>query len=199
MDREAGLAALEQLRELAASVDEACFAMDPIAVLDAMGKGGRIACAPLVYGYVSYAVPGFRTHRVSFHDIPSAWPGGGVGGSALGGTGIAVSAFSEHPEEAMAFACHVAGPKAQAGTYAGAGGQAGHRAAWTDEGVDRAAGRFYSGTLATLDAAWLRPRHDGYMAFQGRASERISEALQGGNLGVAMDDIERLFAASFTS
>jgi multiple sugar transport system substrate-binding protein len=151
----------------------------------------------LIYGYVSYARPGFRRHRIAFHDMPSAHLGVGVGGSALGGTGIAVSAFSAHPKEALAFARYVAGPAAQAGLYAASGGQAGHRAAWTSTEVDQEAGGFYSGTLATLDGAWLRPRHDGYMNFQGPASDRIATALHDGNLRSAVEDLERLFAASF--
>lgn len=196
VDRAAGRRALERLRALAALIDPVAYEMDPIAVLDRMGEE-EIACAPLIYGYVSYAGPGFRRNRIAFHDIASVTPGGGVAGSALGGTGIAVSAFSKDPEAAIAFARHVAGPAVQRERYVQAGGQAGHRAAWTDAGVDRAAGGFYSGTLATLDGAWLRPRHDGYMAFQGPASERISEALRDGDLNGALDDLQRLFDASF--
>ena len=67
-----------------------------------MTSGGTIACAPLIYGYISYAIPGMRPQRVTFHDIPSTGAGG-VGGSALGGTGIAVSAFCKAPEAALAF------------------------------------------------------------------------------------------------
>jgi hypothetical protein len=100
-------------------------------------------------------------------------------------------------KEALAFARYVAGPAAQAGLYAASGGQAGHRAAWTSTEVDQEAGGFYSGTLATLDGAWLRPRHDGYMNFQGPASDRIATALHDGNLRSAVEDLERLFAASF--
>jgi len=33
---------------------------------------------------------------------------------------------------------------------------------------------------ATLDGAWLRPRHDGSVPFQQAASKRLNEALTGG-------------------
>lgn len=197
VDRAAGTEALERLRELAMHVGDECWSMDPIAVFDRLGEGGQVACAPLIYGYVSYARPGFRRYRISFHDMPSIEPGGGVDGSALGGTGIAVSAFSAHPEEALAFARYVAGPEAQAGLYSASGGQAGHRAGWTNPKADQAAGGFYSGTLATHDGAWLRPRHNGYMGFQGPASERVATALRDGDFNGALDDLERLFASSF--
>ncbi|WP_204313473.1 hypothetical protein, partial [Klebsiella michiganensis] len=65
--------------------------------------GSAVACAPLIYGYVNYAIAGFRPHLVAFADIPTAGNNGPMG-SALGGTGIAVSAFSEHRQAAVDFA-----------------------------------------------------------------------------------------------
>ncbi|MCA0996682.1 extracellular solute-binding protein [Alloyangia pacifica] len=197
VDRAGGRDALALLRDLAQRVDPACYEMDPIEVLAHMAQSDRIACAPLIYGYISYALPGAKPHRVTFHDIPEAAPGAGPKGSALGGTGLAVSAFGQHPEAAIAFARHAAGPGAQAGLWASAGGQAGHREAWTSAKVDAGAGNFYSGTLATLDAAWMRPRHDGYMPFQQAASERLNAALKDGAFEAAMDDLDQLFAATF--
>lgn len=197
VDRAGGLRALELLQALAAKVDPACFGMDPIAVLAEMAAGDRTACAPLIYGYISYSLPDAAPHRVTFHDIPEAAPGTGPKGSALGGTGLAVSAFCKHPDAAIAFARHAAGPEAQAGFWASTGGQAGHRDAWVSAQVDAGAGGFYSGTVATLDAAWMRPRHDGYMPFQQEASERINAALKDGKFEAAMDDLDRMFAATF--
>ena len=194
-DRDGAGEALARLKALADRVDPACFQQDPIAVLDAMSSGDRIACAPLIYGYISYAIPGMRPKRVTFHDIPST--GKGVAGSALGGTGIAVSAFCKAPEAAVAFARHIAGPEAQAGLYVEAGGQAGHRSGWTSAQADAAAGGFYSGTLATLDGAWMRPRHDGYMPFQQAAAERVNEALKDGQITAALDDLDEMFKKSF--
>ncbi|MFV0408654.1 MAG: extracellular solute-binding protein [Paracoccus sp. (in: a-proteobacteria)] len=199
-DRAAGIVALAQLAELSALVDPVCFDQDPIAVLETMAAGHAIACAPLIYGYVSYARRNATGARLSFHDIPETAPRAGVGGSALGGTGIAVSAVTAHPEAAIAFARHIAGPEVQCGLYAAAGGQVGHGAAWRGRAVDeKNSGGFYSGTMRTLDAAWLRPRHDGYMGFQDAASRRISAALRDGDFASAMDDLEALFAASFLS
>ncbi|EPX75857.1 extracellular solute-binding protein [Salipiger mucosus] len=197
VDRDGGRPALEMLQALAQQVDPACFGMDPIAVLEAMADTDDIACSPLIYGYISYSLPDTARRRVTFHDIPEAAPGAGPRGSALGGTGLAVSAFSKHPDEAAAFARHAAGPEVQAGPWAEAGGQAGHRTAWTTPKTDAAAGHFYSGTLATLDAAWMRPRHDGYMPFQQEASERLNAALKDGGFEAAMDDLDRMFAATF--
>ncbi|TIT39670.1 MAG: carbohydrate ABC transporter substrate-binding protein, partial [Mesorhizobium sp.] len=107
---------------------------------------------PLIYGYVSYAASGFRANRLAFADIPVIGSDGPIG-SALGGTGIAVSAFSEAKEAAIDFAYWVASCDVQRGIYAAAGGQPGHAAAWEDQAVNEATGSFYRDTRATLEGA----------------------------------------------
>ncbi|RWJ02938.1 MAG: carbohydrate ABC transporter substrate-binding protein, partial [Mesorhizobium sp.] len=81
-----------------------------------------------IYGYVSYAIAGFRTNRLAFADIPAVGDAGPAG-SALGGTGIAVSAFSKAKQAATDFAYWIASGDVQCGPYAAAGGQPGHAAA----------------------------------------------------------------------
>eukprot|EP01035_Chromulina_nebulosa_P051261 gene51261-69775_t len=159
--------------------------------------GSTAACAPLTYGYVSYAMAGFRPNRVKFTDIPAAGTQG-PRGSALGGTGIAVSAFCRAPEQAMDFAYWIASGDIQKSLYASAGGQPGHAAAWEDDAVNATTADFYRDTRATLEAAWVRPRHDGYMAFQQAASERINEGLTGAEPTAAVVvALNRLFRESF--
>ena len=168
-----------QLRELIPLLDPRCLTQDPIAVFEDMAQpAATIDCVPLIYGYVNYAWPGFRLAQLGFADMPG-WQGHGPVGSALGGTGIAVSAHSRHAAQAVDFALWVAGAEAQRGPFAAAGGQPGHAAAWEDDTVNAAAGNFYRATRATLEGAWVRPRHDGYMAFQQAASERLNAGLLG--------------------
>jgi multiple sugar transport system substrate-binding protein len=188
----------ELLREMAALVDPACFDMDPIAVSEQMAEpGSKIICAPLIYGYVSYAMDGFRPNRLAFADIPVAGGEGPVG-SALGGTGIAVSSFSTARDAAIDFAYWVASGEVQRGLYAASGGQPGHAAGWEDEAVNAATGGFYKDTRATLEGAWVRPRHDGYMGFQQAASDRINAGLKDRHAaGAVVDDLNRLFRESF--
>ncbi|RAZ91321.1 carbohydrate ABC transporter substrate-binding protein [Mesorhizobium hawassense] len=195
---ETGETAFEMLREIASLVDPACLTMDPIAVFERMAESGsRIACTPLVYGYVPYAVAGFRPHRLAFADMPVAGGDGPVG-SALGGTGIAVSAFSAARDAAIDFAYWIASGDVQRGPYAAAGGQPGHAAAWEDDAVNAATGDFYRATRATLKGAWVRPRHNGYMAFQEQASDRVNEGLAGRqDARRVVADINRLFRESF--
>lgn len=196
--RDEGATVIEMLREIAALVDPACFGMDPIAVFEKMaGQGSPIACTPLIYGYVSYAMRGFRPNLLHFANIPVAG-NDGPKGSALGGTGLAVSAFTKAPLEAIEFVYWVASGEVQKGPYAASGGQPGHADAWEDDAVNAATADFYRATRATCEASWVRPRHDGYMGFQQAASERINQGLTGSEAATTVvDDLNRLFRESF--
>ncbi|MBD9639899.1 carbohydrate ABC transporter substrate-binding protein [Ensifer sp. ENS07] len=200
IDPDGGINAFERLRELTDLIDPSCFSMDPIALLEAMSDpASKVVCAPLIYGYVSYAMPGFRPSLVTFGDVPVAGTNGPAG-SALGGTGIAVSAFSQAREAAIDFAYFVASGAVQRGPYASGGGQPGHAAAWDDDAVNAATSDFYRATRKTLESAWVRPRHDGYMAFQQAASDRINGGLTGKEAArKVVDDLNRLFAESFAT
>lgn len=199
IDRETGARVWDAMREIAALVDPRCFSMDPIAVFELMAeRGAPYLCAPLIYGYVSYATDGFRPHRLAFADIPAIGSSGPVG-SALGGTGIAVSAFSRARQAAVDFAYWVASAEVQRGTYAASGGQPGHARAWEDPAVNAPTHDFYRATRRTLEGAWVRPRHDGYMGFQQQASDRINEGLTAGHAAApVVEDLNRLFRASFS-
>jgi multiple sugar transport system substrate-binding protein len=198
IDVAAGRRVYDLMTALFARIDPAALAMDPIAVEETMSEAGStIACVPLTYGYVSYALAGFRPKRLAFADIPAAGDGG-ARGSAVGGTGIAVSAHAKDRDAAIDFAFWITGAEVQRGPYAAAGGQPGHAAAWEDDAVNAATGGFYRNTRATLEAGYLRPRHDGYMAFQEQASERLNQALQHGEDGdPVIADLNGAFRGSF--
>ncbi|MGK9203192.1 ABC transporter substrate-binding protein [Sinorhizobium sp. M4_45] len=198
VDAETGAMAVELLQEISALIDPACFGMDPIAVLEVMAaEASPAVCAPLIYGYVSYSLTGFRPALVRFGDFPTVGAAGPVG-SALGGTGIAVSAFSQAPEQAIDFAYWLAGGGVQRGLYAASGGQPGHGDAWQDDTVNEATHDFYRATRATLEGAWLRPRHDGYMTFQQAGSDRLNEGLRSRERPrLVVEELNRLFLASF--
>ncbi|MEO5758060.1 MAG: carbohydrate ABC transporter substrate-binding protein, partial [Mesorhizobium sp.] len=105
--------------------------------------------------------------------------------------------FSNAKDAAIDFAPWVASGDVQRGPYATAGGQPGHAAAWEDKTVNEATGNFYRDTRATLEGAWVRPRHDGYMAFQQAASDRILSGMTHGHkAAVVVADLNRLFRES---
>jgi multiple sugar transport system substrate-binding protein len=200
IDATAGVRVVGLMRDLLEHLDPVCFQLDPIAVLERMSaEGSRVACSPLVYGYVSYSMAGFRHHPLRFDNIPAAGDCGPAG-SALGGTGIAVSAFSGASAQAIDFAYWVASGDVQRGPYAAAGGQPANALAWTDDIVNASSNNFYRGTRDTLDASWIRPRHEGYMAFQQQGSECINSGLLGGQPPEEIvERLNRLFVASFAA
>lgn len=188
---------LERLCELEAFVPPECRALDPIAALEKMADEDRWSLAPLTYGYVSYAHDGFRRKLVRFANIP-AQEGHGPVGSVIGGTGLAISAQCLHPAAAFHYAFYVASQAVQRGLYTEAGGQPGHRAAWLDAEVNRRSHGFYRDTLATLDGVWLRPRHDGYVAFQTEGSALVSACLTGeASCRQTAERLNEAFARSF--
>lgn len=192
------LQVLEELMRIRTLVPDACLGMDPIAVLEQLAAGNRASLVPLTYGYVPYAREGFRAHKIAFFDIPALGPGG-PRGSTLGGTGLAVSAKTAHRADAFAFAAFAGSPEIQRTIFAQNGGQPGHRAAWLDANVNRDAGDFYRNTLRTLDLAYVRPRHAGYIGFQKAASDVLAEFLGGRSAASrTAARIEAAFAESLT-
>jgi len=178
IDIETGLRVFEQLRAVARHMDEAFYTMDPIAVLDELSRSDRYHLSPLVYLYKGYANDGYRANRISFTDMPELGRNGPLG-SALGGTGIAISSKTPHQKLCTGFALWLAGAECQSGLYAEANGQPGNTLAWSNPTVKAATLDAYYNTRLTHETAWLRPRHDGYMLFQEEGSEIVADTLRG--------------------
>jgi multiple sugar transport system substrate-binding protein len=195
--RQTGRQVLAALQALADLVDPACRGMDPIAALDALASSKTHRVIPLTYLYAPYGRAGYRSNRIAFHNIPAIGQGGPIG-SALGGTGIAVSARTAQPEICTRFAIWLASSEVQRGLYAAHNGQPGNARAWGDAAVNAAVGGAYHATRMTHEAAWLRPRHAGYMAFQEEASHIVLDALTGRTAHeAALDALDLRFNESF--
>jgi multiple sugar transport system substrate-binding protein len=171
VSRRIGRSALALLKAMVERCHPSSLDWNPPRLLEAMSGGDEVAYCPLAFGYANYARPGFRDHLV----LGAAPPAGndGVPRGTLGGAGLAVSAHSAAVADAVGYAAWVARPEVQRTRYFEAGGQPGHRSAWTDETVNAAACGFFRDTLGALDAAVLRPRHDGFLAFQEAAGDLV--------------------------
>ncbi|MEV0614320.1 hypothetical protein AB0I81_13420 [Nonomuraea sp. NPDC050404] len=163
LDEQAGERALELMAELLALSSDR-EVRNPIGVLDAMAAGD-VDCCPLLYGYVTYPL--------TFSDAP-AWPGRAPG-SVLGGTGLVVSRrrIGEIRESVRAHLLRLTSEPVQAELFPATGGQPAARSVWDHPG-------FYRDTLATMEAAWIRPRFPGYIALQTRSSALIRDGLFAG-------------------
>jgi multiple sugar transport system substrate-binding protein len=191
VSRRIGRSALALLGAMVGRCHPSSLDWNPPRLLEHMSTGEEVAWCPLAFGYVNYARPGFRDHPVLAAPPPAG--GDGVPRGTLGGAGLAVSASSAAVEEAVRYAAFVADPGTQRTVYFEAGGQPGHRSAWTDEAVNAAASGFFHDTLRALDAALLRPRHDGFLAFQETAGDLIHHHLRHGG------DPDRVLAALDTA
>jgi multiple sugar transport system substrate-binding protein len=164
VDASVGVAAIELLSELYRLGPPAALEWQPPDILDRLTAGDELVYVPLTFGFVTYARADRVPRPCRFLDVPSA--GSGPIGSILGGAGLAVASTSAHPQEAAAFAAYASGAEAQRTLVGPAGGQPGSLAAWRDPELDRAAGGFFSGTSATIERAWVRPRERWWPAFQ---------------------------------
>jgi multiple sugar transport system substrate-binding protein len=173
---ETGEAVLDLLASIVARSHPSSLSWNPPGILDHMATEDDVAYCPLAFGYSNYARPGFRDHLVRF----AAGPAGddAVPRGTLGGAGLAVSAWGQAPEEAVAFASFVADAATQRGVYFDGGGQPAHRSAWTNPSVNAAASHFFDETIAAVDAAYLRPRYDGFLAFQDTAGTLVHAFLR---------------------
>jgi multiple sugar transport system substrate-binding protein len=173
----AALASFDLLHELAAHVPQDNLHQNPIQVADALAAGDRWAYSPLLYGYTNYSRTGFRDNRLRYVDIPSG--AGGVAGSVLGGAGVAVSARSPHRAAAIDHAFWLASAEVQRGPYFDGGGQPGNAVAWDDDRANDLTLDFFRGTRATLEGAYVRPRHAAYIELQDALAPLVTRALVG--------------------
>jgi multiple sugar transport system substrate-binding protein len=181
LDERDAAEALALMHELAALVPADNLEWNPIQAADALSgdlaDGDRFAYVPLLFGYTNYSRAGFRPHRLKYVDIPAGRVG--VGGSLLGGAGIAISATTSHPDEALAHAFWLASAEVQAGVYYDGGGQPGNAVAWDSDRTNADSLDFFRGTRATLEGAYLRPRHANYIELQDLLSPLVTRALAG--------------------
>lgn len=189
----AGIHALQLLRELVRLSAPGCLDRNPIRTWQLLADSNTIAYCPFAYGYSNYGRPGYAANvvhtgsLVNFDGTPLR--------STLGGAGLAISCTCKHAGHALAYAEFVAGPVVQKTLYAQCGGQPGHRAAWLDPALNVATTNFFAGTLSTLDAAWVRPRFHGFIAFQDAAAKFVHDYLvHGGPESEVLDKINTAFA-----
>lgn len=179
VSEEIGLKALTMLRELSIHLNRDCFNWNPIQVYEAMTQTDEFAYCPFAYGYSNYAKPNYARKVLKYTDTVSL-EGTERLCTTLGGTGLAISAKSEHKEVAAEYAKFVANEKMQKGFYIEFGGQPGHRKAWLDENANATTDNYFKDTLPTLDRAYLRPRYAGHMFFQDNSGAPIREYLMNG-------------------
>lgn len=176
LDRDTAGMALEALRRLVALSAPEVLDWNSIALQDAMTRRDDLVFCPAVYGFATYAEPD-NAHRLAYTGFTGLREPF-FAGSTLGGAGLGISASCRHLEAAKSYADFLAGPRAQL-AFTLHHGQPARRDAWEDAGVNERFHGFYRDTRATIESAWVRPRHAGYLHFQRAAGELVERHLRG--------------------
>ena len=174
-DRETGLLAIENMKELYSLVDKKMFTYNPIAVAELMSATDDFWYCPFAYCYSNYARTGYAKNLLHYCDVVSF--NGNKLRTTIGGTGLAVSSFTKNKEAAINFAMMVASAKCQQTIYVQHGGQPGHRSAWVDEDANRLTHDFFKSVLPVMDNGYVRPRYNGYLHFQDHAGIPLQKCL----------------------
>jgi multiple sugar transport system substrate-binding protein len=188
-----GIEALQRLRELVQLSAPGSLERNPIRTWQLLADSDSVAYCPFAYGYSNYSRPGYAANVLQMGSLVSL--NGKPLRSTLGGAGLAISRMCKHHETALAFAQYAASPQIQKTIYTHSGGQPGHRAAWLDQTLNAASNNFFTLTLSTLDAAWVRPRFPGFIAFQEVASNLVHHYLvHGGSESSVLNKMDEALA-----
>ncbi len=195
IDFETGVKAIETMKELYSLVDKKIFTYNPIAVAEIMSSTDDYWYCPFAYCYSNYSRTGFAknllhyTDMVSFNEKKLR--------TTIGGTGLAVSAFSNQKEIAVDFTQWVVSGQIQRTLYTEHGGQPGHRSAWTDENANRLTNNFFKNILPVMDNGYTRPRFNGYLHFQDAAGIPLQKCLmENGSAAVTLSEMNRIYRQS---
>lgn len=180
VDRPIAREALQAMGELLSFCPAAALDWNSIELHEAMVARDDLVYCPAVYCYATYAEADIRK-PLRFFDLPGL-AGLGPSGSTIGGTGIGLSAHCPEPAAALAYIRYL-GTSATQKAFAAHHGQPAHVDAWDDREIDARFGGCFSATRATMEAAWIRPRYAGYLAFQAKGGDLVEHHLRG-DLGV---------------
>ncbi len=195
ISNETGIKALQMHRELAQLMDPANFNRNPIQVYEAMVNTDEIAYCPFAYGYSNYSRIGYSKNLLHFYDLVKLNDQPMI--SSLGGTGLAVSAFSQNLPEALKYAEFTGSSHVQQNIFADNGGQPGHLQAWKSERINQITHDYFKNTLPALERAFLRPRYSGHMYFQDHAGDLVRDYLMNGGDEVAvLEAMDALYVKS---
>jgi multiple sugar transport system substrate-binding protein len=193
-DRDAAVASLAAMRRLLALCPPEVLDWNSIALHEAMVARDDLVWCPAVYCYAAYAEADMR-RPLRFADLPGLIEPTSRG-STIGGAGVGVSARTAHPAAAFAYVRYLMRADTQR-AFAVHHGQPALVETWEDPAIDVRFGGCFAATRATMERCWIRPRYDGYLAFQKQAGDLMELHLRGA-VGEAalLERLQRLHAAA---
>ena len=192
-----GIKTLQMMKLISQHVSSECFDMDPIKTAEILSEHDDFYYSPYTYGFSNYSRIDYRKNLLTYGDVIDL-SGKGPHGTHLGGTGIAISNKSKNKDLALEYSYWIAGSECQQTTFYSSGGQPGNSDAWENDTINLETNNFFKNTRLTLDQAWVRPRHNGYMKFQDESGNMINEYLQSNvNEVDVIDKLKLMYAESF--
>jgi len=197
IDEATGILAINTMKQLYSLVDRKMFACNPIAVAELMSLTNDYWYCPFAYCYSNYSRAGYAEHLLHYTDVVLF--NNRKLRTTIGGTGLAVSAFSKHKQTAVDFAAMIASGECQRTMYVQHGGQPGHLSAWTDETANRLTNDFFSQVLPVMENGYMRPRYNGYLHFQDHAGNPLQKCLMNdGDAAVALSEMNTIYQQSMS-
>jgi multiple sugar transport system substrate-binding protein len=185
------------MQELYGRVDPRFFRCNPITVAELMTATDDYWYCPFAYGYSNYSRTGYARNLLQYGDLVRF--GESRLRSTIGGTGLSVSAYSQHKAEALRFTEWVVSGRIQSTLYMEHGGQPGYGGAWTDANANRLCHNYFASVLPTMERGYTRPRYNGYLFFQDQAGGPIRDYLMGeGTAGAVLKQINEIYKQSLT-
>ena len=196
IDEATGIKAIEMLRELYSAVDKKMFSCNPIAVAELMTTTDNYWYCPFAYCYSNYSRVGYAANLLTYTDVVSF--NGKKLQTTIGGTGLAVSAFSKHKEIAVDFASMAVSGECQRTMYVQHGGQPGHLSAWLDKEANVLTNNFFKNVLPVMKNGYVRPRYNGYLHFQDHAGTPLQKCIMNNeNSKIALNEMNKIYRDSF--
>lgn len=178
IDQETGFKALKTMKEFYSLLDPMMFDANPIRIAELMSGSDDYWYCPFAYGYSNYSRQGYSKNKLTYGNLVD-FDNQIKLRSTLGGTGLAVSAFSENKDTALKFVEKIVSESYQSGEYVLNGGQPGHRSAWLSDQCNKVTSDSFKNTLQSLDNSYIRPRYNGYLHFQDHAGDPVRDYLMG--------------------
>lgn len=190
-----GVQAIETMAALYSFVDKKMFSSNPIAVAEMMSATNDYWYCPFAYCYSNYSRMGYAKHLLHYTDVVTV--NGNKLQTTIGGTGLAVSAFSKHIDTAIDFTQWIVSGEMQRTMYVQHGGQPGHRSAWTDKDANELTNNFFQNILPVMNNGYVRPRYNGYLHFQDHAGVPLQKCiLENGDSLKALHEMNAIYKQS---
>lgn len=176
-DKDKGLEAMRMLKRLAEPMPEEMFGWNPIKVAELMTQNDDFAYCAFAYSYGNYCRPSYVRKPIKYgkHVLLDGIPLRSI----LGGTGLAISAGCPEVQLAIDFSMFCADARIQSTLYTYAGGQPVRQETWQDNELDAFAGGFFADSYRAHEDAVLRPRYNGYVAFQEKGGIPLQRFVKG--------------------